>query len=190
MITEQDLDTYAAALTRNGFFGPDSWYMNASPTPPTRRRAERRQAAMPVLFLHGAYDVTCETMTSRLGRADAPRLPQLTEVSCLGPLDGAGAARGGERGAGEVAGNQAPRLLAGIDMRVVSIVLVALLALPAAAQTPPARPASPLRRSRRNRRPRTRPLPTLNMVVPQRDRDAAFAYYRDESPPAAARRRW
>ena len=24
------------------------------------------------------------------------------------------------------------------------------------------------------------PLPTLNMVVPQRDRDAAFAYYRDE----------
>ncbi|MBI2737989.1 MAG: hypothetical protein HYX38_15770 [Rhodospirillales bacterium] len=24
------------------------------------------------------------------------------------------------------------------------------------------------------------PLPTLNMVVPQRDRDAAYAYYRDE----------
>lgn len=52
------------------------------------------------------------------------------------------------------------------------------------------------------------PLPTLNMVVPQRDRDAAFAYYRDEmaagrcpaplvrqdkacaAPPPAATRAW
>ena len=28
VITEQDLEAYTAALTRNGFFGPDSWYMN------------------------------------------------------------------------------------------------------------------------------------------------------------------
>jgi hypothetical protein len=28
VVTEEDLQVYAAALTRNGFFGPDSYYMN------------------------------------------------------------------------------------------------------------------------------------------------------------------
>src|SRR4029453_16570812 len=28
LVTDQDLDVYAAGLARNGFFGPDSWYMN------------------------------------------------------------------------------------------------------------------------------------------------------------------
>jgi hypothetical protein len=64
-------------------------------------------------------------------------------------------------------------------MRVFSIVLVALLALPAAAQTPPSRPAAPAPAQTKPPAKDT-PLPTLNMVVSQRDRDAAFAYYRDE----------
>jgi hypothetical protein len=69
-------------------------------------------------------------------------------------------------------------------MRVALIVLVALLALPAAAQTPPARqgaPASPAP-AQQTKPPAkdSSPLPTLNMVVSQRDRDAAFGYYRDE----------
>jgi len=68
-------------------------------------------------------------------------------------------------------------------MRVVSIVLMALIALPVAAQTPPARqgaPASPAPAQQTKPPAKDSPLPTLNMVVPQRDRDAAFAYYRDE----------
>ena len=64
-------------------------------------------------------------------------------------------------------------------MRVVAIVLVALLALPAAAQTPPARPASPPPTQQTKPPAKDTPLPTLKMVVSQRDRDAAFAYYRD-----------
>jgi hypothetical protein len=65
-------------------------------------------------------------------------------------------------------------------MRALPIVLVALLALPAAAQTPPARPAAPPPAQQTKPPAKDTPLPTLNMVVPQRDRDAAFAYYRDE----------
>ena len=54
-----------------------------------------------------------------------------------------------------------------------------------AQQAKPAAPAPPAKESR--------PLPTLNMVVSQRDRDAAFAYYRDEiaanrCPPPLVRR--
>ena len=26
VLTEQDQETYIAALTKNGFFGPDAWY--------------------------------------------------------------------------------------------------------------------------------------------------------------------
>ena len=67
-------------------------------------------------------------------------------------------------------------------MRIASIVLAALLALPAAAQTPPSRPGAPTTPPAQQTKPPAKdtPLPTLNMVVPQRDRDAAFAYYRDE----------
>ena len=63
-------------------------------------------------------------------------------------------------------------------MRAASIVLLSVaslaLALPASAQTdkPPARAAAPAA-------PQS-PLPTLSMVVPQRDRDAVYAYYRAE----------
>ena len=39
---------------RSGFFGPDSWYMNAPPTSPMRRAQQGGRLAMPVLFLHGA----------------------------------------------------------------------------------------------------------------------------------------
>lgn len=66
-------------------------------------------------------------------------------------------------------------------MRIALIAFMACLALPAAAQTPPARqnapaaPAQPAKPAAKDS-----PLPTLSMVVPQRDRDAAFAYYRDE----------
>jgi pimeloyl-ACP methyl ester carboxylesterase len=81
VITEQDLDAYTAALTRNGFFGPDSWYMNHKANAAYAGRAPNGgKLAMPVLFLHGAYDVTCETMTSRLAEPMRSDCAQLTEV--------------------------------------------------------------------------------------------------------------
>ena len=81
VLTESDLAAYAAALTRNGFFGPNSWYMN--------HEANARWAAlavnggrldMPVLFLHGAYDTTCDTMNSRLAEPMRGDCADLTEV--------------------------------------------------------------------------------------------------------------
>ena len=40
VITEQDMDAYTAALTRNGFFGPDSWYMNHKANGAYAKRAQ------------------------------------------------------------------------------------------------------------------------------------------------------
>lgn len=81
VITEQDLDAYTAALTRNGFFGPDAWYMNHKANGAYARHAQNGgRLAMPVLFLHGAYDTTCETMTSRLAEPMRRDCADLTEV--------------------------------------------------------------------------------------------------------------
>ena len=81
VLTEADLHRYVAALERNGFAGPDSWYMNED-----RNIAFARQAAnggliaMPVLFLHGAYDYTCETVDSRLADPMREGCSDLTEA--------------------------------------------------------------------------------------------------------------
>jgi pimeloyl-ACP methyl ester carboxylesterase len=81
VISEQDLEAYSAALTRNGFFGPDSWYMNHKANGEYARRAVNGgKLSMPVLFLHGAYDYTCETVTSRLAEPMRRDCSDLTEV--------------------------------------------------------------------------------------------------------------
>ena len=81
VITEQDLDAYTAALTRNGFFGPDSWYMNHKANGAYAQRApDGGRLAMPVLFLHGAYETTCETMISPLAEPMRRDCADLTEI--------------------------------------------------------------------------------------------------------------
>jgi pimeloyl-ACP methyl ester carboxylesterase len=80
VLTEADQRGYADALKRNGFFGPDSWYMNAE-----RNIAFAREAAnggridLPVLFLHGTYDWVCQTVTSRLAEPMRASCADLTE---------------------------------------------------------------------------------------------------------------
>jgi pimeloyl-ACP methyl ester carboxylesterase len=67
VISESDLSTYAAALTRNGFFGPDSYYMNHTANAAYAERALNAGIlAMPALFLAAQYDYTCECITSSL----------------------------------------------------------------------------------------------------------------------------
>lgn len=80
VLTEADLDKYVAGLQANGFFGPNAWYMN-------HRRNQQYAAlsrnggrlSMPVLFLHGELDFTCETVASRVAepmRRDCERLSE------------------------------------------------------------------------------------------------------------------
>jgi hypothetical protein len=109
-----------------------------------------------------------------------------------------------------MAGDEAARPLEGLTMRAVSIVLLsvasAVPAWPTFAQPAPAPKDKPPARAAAPAAPDS-PLPTLNMVVPQRDRDAVYAYYRAEvdagrcpaplvkknnacSAPAAAKQVW
>ena len=81
VLSEEDLHRYVSSLQRNGFFGPDSWYMNHARNGVFARQAKHDgRLTMPVLFFHGAHDYTCETMTSRLAEPMRADCEDLTEV--------------------------------------------------------------------------------------------------------------
>jgi pimeloyl-ACP methyl ester carboxylesterase len=81
VLTEQDASCYAAALERNGFFGPNSWYMNHTGNIAFARQARNDgKLDLPVLFLHAAYDTTCETLVSSLAEPMRRDCSDLTEV--------------------------------------------------------------------------------------------------------------
>jgi hypothetical protein len=78
-----------------------------------------------------------------------------------------------------MAGRQVARLLEDLTMRAASIAalgLACLVAMPSWGQAPANRPANPAPAPPASQSP----LPTLNMTVPQRDREAVYAYYRAE----------
>jgi pimeloyl-ACP methyl ester carboxylesterase len=67
ILTESDMHAYASALKRNGFFGPDSWYMNHEVNAAYGRESlNDGYLDMPVLLLEAEYDYTCDCVGSRL----------------------------------------------------------------------------------------------------------------------------
>jgi pimeloyl-ACP methyl ester carboxylesterase len=82
VLGQEDEHRYVAALERSGFFGPDSWYMNANVNAAFAGRAKANwRLTMPVLFMHGAYDYVCETIDSRLAEPMRANCANLTEVT-------------------------------------------------------------------------------------------------------------
>ncbi len=62
VLDTDSLKIYAEGLQSNGFFGPNSWYMNdAANAAFAKRAAFRERLEMPVLFLHARFDHTCAT---------------------------------------------------------------------------------------------------------------------------------
>ena len=81
VLTEEDYWKYVAGLERNGFFGPDSWYMNAARNMAFAKEARNGgRIDLPVLFIHAAYDFICETRTSRLAEPMRAACTNLSEA--------------------------------------------------------------------------------------------------------------
>lgn len=80
VLSEEDENRYTAALESAGFFGPDSWYMNAEANAAYARQAQHNwRLAMPVLFLHASYDYVCATVGTRLADPMRAFCTDLTE---------------------------------------------------------------------------------------------------------------
>ena len=72
---------YAEGLVRNGFFGPDAFYMNHEANEVFANEAfNEGRLDMPVLFLAGRYDYVCETVTSGAAEPMREFCTQLDEV--------------------------------------------------------------------------------------------------------------
>jgi len=81
VLTAEDFHKYVAALEVNGFFGPDSWYMNSGRNLEFASKAVNGGILrLPVLYLHGEFDYTCETVASRLAEPMRQDCRNLTEV--------------------------------------------------------------------------------------------------------------
>jgi len=83
VVSEADLTVYAEALSRNGFFGANSYYMNhAANAAYADRSVNGGRLDMPVLFIGAAYDYTCETATSPLAGPMRELCSDLSEAEC------------------------------------------------------------------------------------------------------------
>jgi len=81
VITETDLSVYASALAKNGFFGPNSWYMNHSANADYYNAAVNNGIIdMPALFIAAKYDHVCESINSRLGEPMRGKCRNLSEA--------------------------------------------------------------------------------------------------------------
>jgi pimeloyl-ACP methyl ester carboxylesterase len=82
VLSEEDFHRYASALERSGFFGPDSWYMNADRNAAYAAHAKNGgRITMPALFLHAAYDYVCATADTRLPEPMREFCKDLTETT-------------------------------------------------------------------------------------------------------------
>lgn len=82
ILDEREYHRYVEALSRNGFFGPDAWYVNGDRNVAYARRARNGgRLSMPVLFLHAQHDFVCETLDSRLAEPMRRHCDDLTEYA-------------------------------------------------------------------------------------------------------------
>ena len=81
VLDRASFDIYVEGLTRNGFAGPGSWYVNDELNAEyARRSVGNGRLAMPVLFIHARYDLVCETILSRLADPMRASCDRLTEA--------------------------------------------------------------------------------------------------------------
>ncbi|WP_428487734.1 alpha/beta fold hydrolase [Rhodopila sp.] len=80
MLSQADYDRFVAAFSATGFSGANAWYMNDAANLAYAAEAPNFGGlTLPVLFLHAAWDPTCETAHGRLAdpmRADCADLSE------------------------------------------------------------------------------------------------------------------
>ena len=81
VLTLEDENRYVEGLTRNGFFGPDSWYVNGVANMAYATRAPHAHLQMPALFIHAAHDHVCATVDTRLPEPMRAHCVDLTEAT-------------------------------------------------------------------------------------------------------------
>jgi pimeloyl-ACP methyl ester carboxylesterase len=85
LLPPDDFDAVVAALSRNGFRGPGSWYVNDEANLAYAAAApDGGRLRMPVLMVHAGWDAICDTVHTRLADPMRAACDRLTEVTVDG----------------------------------------------------------------------------------------------------------
>jgi len=85
LLSHADFEALVSAFEATGFGGADAWYMNDAANLAYAAEAPRfGRLALPALFLHAEYDVTCDTVRSRLAEPMREDCSNLTEATVAG----------------------------------------------------------------------------------------------------------
>ena len=85
MLSQADYDTLVAAFSATGFGGANAWYMNDAANIAYAAEAPNfGRLALPALFLHAAWDATCNTAHGRLADPMRADCADLSEVKIEG----------------------------------------------------------------------------------------------------------
>lgn len=79
VVSEEDAQTFAKYLTKNSFFGPNSWYVNGEANEAFDAKEPDKELEMPVLFIHATYDFVCDTTTTKFAEPMRKQCSHLTE---------------------------------------------------------------------------------------------------------------
>ena len=79
VVTDEDITAYAKHLTDNGFFGPNSWYVNGDANQSYFNEKHDLTLLMPALFVHATYDYVCDTTTTGFAEPMRKLCKDLTE---------------------------------------------------------------------------------------------------------------
>jgi pimeloyl-ACP methyl ester carboxylesterase len=82
LLSDADLAEVIGGLAAHGFRGPCAWYRNdAANIAYADEAPDGGRLAMPVLFVHGTWDATCDTVHTRLADPMRDACADLTEVT-------------------------------------------------------------------------------------------------------------
>ena len=85
LLPEADHNALVAAFRQTGFAGANAWYLNDADNLVYAAEAPNfGRLALPVLFLHAAWDTTCDTVRSRLAEPMREDCADLREVTIEG----------------------------------------------------------------------------------------------------------
>ncbi|KAI0199292.1 putative epoxide hydrolase [Astrocystis sublimbata] len=74
-------DSFVGGMQKTGFWGPCAYYMHHERNAQFNGRKSNNALTQPVLFIHAAWDVVCDTKTSRLAEPMRRACSNLTEAT-------------------------------------------------------------------------------------------------------------
>ena len=83
VVTEEEIKVFGDHLVQNGFFGPNSWYVNGHANDKFAKVIDKFEIPFPALLIHAELDAVLDTKTSKMTNLTRAVCTDLTEKSIV-----------------------------------------------------------------------------------------------------------